>query len=204
MADKIKTAFGLTVLKKSGESKTKRVHSSFNVFGGENDEEANGKQTSCQKLSIAVKRKAQMDIDKALKEDPTVYEYDSIHDDLQATQSQVGAKEKSSEKKPRYITAFIKAAEAKKKENERRKERRVQKEREEEGEKFREKEKFVTASYKKKMLQMAEDEEREKREVAMENMLDVTKQKDLSGFYRYLLRAKTGNQVVEETKKKVN
>ncbi|XP_055863160.1 nuclear speckle splicing regulatory protein 1-like isoform X2 [Biomphalaria glabrata] len=179
MADKIKTAFGLTVLKKSGESKTKRVHSSFNVFGGENDEEANGKQTSCQKLSIAVKRKAQMDIDKALKEDPTVYEYDSIHDDLQATQSQVGAKEKSSEKK-------------------------VQKEREEEGEKFREKEKFVTASYKKKMLQMAEDEEREKREVAMENMLDVTKQKDLSGFYRYLLRAKTGNQVVEETKKKVN
>lgn len=37
-----------------------------------------------------------MDIDKALQEDPTVYEYDSIYDDLQSKKPQVGAKEKSS------------------------------------------------------------------------------------------------------------
>lgn len=29
-------------------------------------------------------------------------------------------------------------------------------------------------------------------------MLDVTKQKDMSGFYRYLLKEKTGENVKEE------
>ncbi|KAK6968657.1 nuclear speckle splicing regulatory protein 1 [Biomphalaria glabrata] len=209
MADKNKKTYGLIIPKKTGQVTQKSKQSSFtNVFGNESDEESDTKQTvtSAKKNSgytgpSTVKRQTQMDIDKALQEDPTVYEYDSIYDDLQATKPQVGAKEKSSaEKKPRYISGLLMAAEAKKKEEERRKERQVQKEREAEGEMFADKEKFVTSAYKQKMLEMAEAEEKEKREAAMENMLDVTKQKDISGFYRYLYRTTTGTEAVEINK----
>ena len=64
----------------------------------------------------------------------------------------------------------------------------VQKEREEEGDEFADKEKFVTSAYRKKMEEMAKLDEEEKKKEAMEQMLDVTKQKDMSGFYRHLFR----------------
>ena len=51
---------------------------------------------------------------------------------------------------------------------ERRLERKVQKEREEEGLQYADKEAFVTSSYKKKMQELAEEEERERREAEME------------------------------------
>ena len=44
----------------------------------------------------------------------------------------------------------------------------VQKEREAEGAKFADKESFVTSAYKKKMLEMQAEEEREKQKAAME------------------------------------
>ncbi|XP_059145270.1 nuclear speckle splicing regulatory protein 1-like [Physella acuta] len=198
MADDQKSGkvYGLILPKKAGQSNAKSGKAAtFNVFGGESDEEDNGStvKTSAPKT---VKRQTQMDIDKALQEDPTVYEYDSIYDDLQAKKPQVGAKEKSSvDRKPKYIAGLLKAAETKKKEDERRKERQVQKEREAEGEMFADKEKFVTSAYKQKLLELQAAEEEEKRQAAIESMLDVTKQKDMSGFYRYLYRSTAGNDI---------
>lgn len=55
----------------------------------------------------------------------------------------------------------------------------IQKEREKEGEEFKDKEVFVTTAYKKKLQEMREEEEKEKREEYLENIGDVTKQKDL-------------------------
>lgn len=55
----------------------------------------------------------------------------------------------------------------------------VQKEREKEGDEFADKEVFVTSAYKKKLEEMREEEEREKREDYLEKIGDVTKQKDL-------------------------
>ncbi|EHB04730.1 Coiled-coil domain-containing protein 55 [Heterocephalus glaber] len=63
---------------------------------------------------------------------------------------------------------------------------------------FDEKEAFVTSPYKKKntkLQERAEEEEREKRAAALEARLDVTKQKDLSEFYRHLLNQAVGEEV---------
>lgn len=63
---------------------------------------------------------------------------------------------------------MLKAAETRKKEDERRAEKKIQKEREKEGNEFEDKEVFVTGAYKKKMLEMQEQEEKERREAAVE------------------------------------
>lgn len=70
--------------------------------------------------------------------------------------------------KPKYIAGLLKAAEIRKKEDERRAEKKIQKEREKEGNEFEDKEVFVTGAYKKKMQEMQEQEEKERREAAME------------------------------------
>jgi coiled-coil domain-containing protein 55 len=75
----------------------------------------------------------------------------------------------------------------------------VQKEREAEGEEFKDKESFVTSAYRKKLEEMKEAEEVEKREAYLENIGDVMKQGDLSGFYRHIYEQKMG----PETSKKV-
>ncbi|KAL8604613.1 hypothetical protein ACOMHN_013393 [Nucella lapillus] len=140
-----------------------------------------------------VKKQTQLEIDKALQDDPSVYEYDSIYDNIQAQKVTTDVKEVHKvDKKPKYIAGLLKMAEVRKREEERRMERKVQKEREEEGEQFADKEAFVTSAYKKKMLEQQAEAEKERREAAMEEMLDVKKQKDLSGFYRYLYRETTG------------
>ena len=79
-------------------------------------------------------------------------------------------------------------AEVRERERERRVERKVQKEREAEGEEFKDKEAFVTSAYRKKMEEMEKAEAEEARREQIENVLDVRKQKDMSGFYRHLYR----------------
>ncbi|XP_050411385.1 nuclear speckle splicing regulatory protein 1 [Patella vulgata] len=177
-----------------------------NIFGDDSDEEKDGivvprKPTVNQKK---VKKQTQIAIDKALSEDPSVYEYDSLYDDMQAEKNKKTANpEKKQDKKAKYITGLLKAAEVRKREQERRVERKVQKEREEEGEEFAGKEEFVTSAYKKKMEEIQAEEEKERREAAMEDILDVKKQKDMSGFYRYLYRETTGGTTAtDETKVK--
>merc|ERR1712241_1216518 len=80
------------------------------------------------------------------------------------------------------------------KEFERRIERQVQKEREAEGEMYADKESFVTSSYRKKMEEIAEQEEEEARKARIEAALDVTKQNNLDGFYRHLYRQTMGEE----------
>lgn len=69
---------------------------------------------------------------------------------------------------PKYIQNILKAAELRKKEQEKRMEKKIQKEREMEGDAFDDKEAFVTSAYKKKLQERAEEAEREKREAALE------------------------------------
>ena len=64
----------------------------------------------------------------------------------------------------------MKAAENRKRENERRTERVVQKEREEEKGKYNDSEVFVTGAYRKKMLEMQKLEDEEKRKDQMEGV----------------------------------
>jgi len=131
---------------------------------------------------------------KALEEDPTVFQYDEVFDQMEADKVEQSGKKKVVDRKPKYIANLLKHAEIRNQEEERRKERKVQKEREAEGDEFADKEKFVTSAYRKKMEEMQKLEEEEQKRQAMEDILDVTKQKDMSGFYRHLYRQTMGEE----------
>jgi len=103
---------------------------------------------------------------KALKDDPTVYQYDELYDDMEKKREDTKEKQKG-EKKPKYIGTLLKTAERRQREFEERQERDVQKEREAEGDMFKDKEAFVTGAYRKKMeeLEKAKEDERRKDEI---------------------------------------
>nr|CAG4637332.1 EOG090X0D2W [Ceriodaphnia reticulata] len=123
---------------------------------------------------------------KALEEDPTVFQYDEVYEDMQ--QQKEEKKPQKEERKPKYIANLLKTAELRKVELERRVERKVQKERETEGDMFNDKEAFVTPAYRAKLAELKKLEEEERLRELREANLDVTKQQDLSGFYRHLYK----------------
>lgn len=132
--------------------------------------------------------------EQAIEEDPSIFQYDEVYDDIQTKRKEEKEARKTADaKKPRYITKLLETAEKRKLEHERRIERQVQKEREAEGEEFKDKEAFVTSSYMKKLEEIKQAEELEKREAYLESIGDVTKQQDLSGFYRHLYSQKLGD-----------
>merc|ERR1711915_169935 len=101
---------------------------------------------------------------------------------------------KDVDRKPKYVHNLLKAADERQKEFERRIERQVQREREKEGNEFADKESFVTSAYRKKMEEIAKQEEEEARIAQMEAVLDVTKQNNMDGFYRHLYRQTMGEE----------
>ncbi|XP_058139092.1 nuclear speckle splicing regulatory protein 1 isoform X2 [Dasypus novemcinctus] len=142
-------------------------------------------------------KQTKLEIQKALAEDATVYEYDSIYDEMQKKKEESSPKLLlGKDRKPKYIHNLLKAVEIRKKEQEKRMEKKIQREREMEKGEFDDKEAFVTSAYKKKLQERAEEEEREKRAAELEARLDVTKQKDLSGFYRHLLNQSVGEEEI--------
>ncbi|XP_014662455.1 PREDICTED: nuclear speckle splicing regulatory protein 1-like [Priapulus caudatus] len=141
-----------------------------------------------------LKKETKLQMQKAIEQDPNVYEYDTVYDSIEEKKKEMEAKLTQKDRKPKYIEKLLKAAELRKKEQERRKEVQIQMEREAEGNEFADKDAFVTSAYKKKLLERQEEEEREKRMAELEALQDVTKQKDLSGFYRHLLKQQVGEE----------
>nr|XP_056721211.1 nuclear speckle splicing regulatory protein 1 [Euleptes europaea] len=187
--------YGL-IFPKKAQQKTFIKHS---VFMDDSDEETSvGESLQREALKKQAMKQTKLEIQRALAEDSTVYEYDNIYEDIQQkkAESHAGSLLAKEEKKPKYIQNILKAAELRKKEQEKRMEKKIQKEREMEGDAFDDKEAFVTSAYKKKLQERAEEEERERQEAALEACLDVTKQKDLSGFYRHLLNQSVGEEEV--------
>lgn len=131
---------------------------------------------------------------KALEEDPTVYQYDEVYDKIEENKVEKETAKKEVDRKPKYIKQLLKTANIRNKEHERRVERQVQKERELEGEEFKDKESFVTSAFRKKMEEMAKEEDEERRQDAVESALDVRKQGDMSGFYRHIYRQTMGEE----------
>uniref|UniRef100_A0A2S2QVN6 Nuclear speckle splicing regulatory protein 1 n=2 Tax=Sipha flava TaxID=143950 RepID=A0A2S2QVN6_9HEMI len=102
-------------------------------------------------------------------------------------------KKKQIDKKPRYIQNLLVQAEKRKIEYERRNERLIQKERETEGNEFKDKEAFVTSSYKKKLEELKKLDEEDLKLSLIEDINDVTKQKDMGSFYRHLFKSELCN-----------
>ncbi|KAL3317313.1 Nuclear speckle splicing regulatory protein 1 [Cichlidogyrus casuarinus] len=128
-----------------------------------------------------------INFDKALSEDPTVFEYDEIYDKISSEQQKLQAD--SLEKKaakPKYIENLLKQSAVRKLERELLQERKAHNDIEAEKEKFKDKEAFVTSAYKEKMKELHELVEKRREEESRENLMDVTKQDGLGGFYRYM------------------
>lgn len=147
------------------------------------------------------KRQIEKIHEQALADDPNVFLYDEVYDDIQDKRNQVKQMKKTEEaRKPKYINKLLETAEKRKKDYERRIERQVQKDLAAEGEQFKDKETFVTTAYRKKLEEMKQAEKLEKREEYLERIGDVTKQPDISGFYRHIYSQKvTDEKILAET-----
>ncbi|OAD62353.1 Nuclear speckle splicing regulatory protein 1 [Eufriesea mexicana] len=179
--------YGL-ILPKKQQYITPKVN---NVFGDNNDsDEEDGTDWVKRALQAEgeknkMKKQTKLNMQKALKEDPTIFQYDEVYDDIERIKDQ-SKTAKDEKKKPRYIQNLLKAAERRKKEQEYRIERMVQKEREAEGTMYADKESFVTSAYRAKLEEFKRMEEEENKMDRLEAIADVKKQQDMSGFYRHL------------------
>ncbi|KAH8421491.1 hypothetical protein KR009_009690, partial [Drosophila setifemur] len=142
--------------------------------------------------SLMERRVARRQQEKALAEDPTIFQYDELYDEMDQGRAEQKQSKSQEPRKPKYIGNLMKHAERRKLEKELRIERQVQKDREAEGEEFKDKDSYVTAAYRKQLESMHQLKEQEQREEYLEAIGDVTKQKDLDGFYRHLYQQKLG------------
>ncbi|XP_066502207.1 nuclear speckle splicing regulatory protein 1 [Hoplias malabaricus] len=191
--------YGLILPQKKSASKPASL-ARPSIFGDDSDEESSVGET-LQKEAIKKKmmKQTRLEMQKALEEDSTVYDYDNVYDDLQKQKFESNKKLLGgTDKKPKYINQLMRAVEERKKEQERRDERKIQKEREAEGEKFADKEAYVTSAYRQKLKEREEELEKERRQAEIEAALDVKKQKDLSGFYRHLLNQTVGEESIPD------
>ncbi|KAJ3090945.1 hypothetical protein HK102_002151 [Quaeritorhiza haematococci] len=180
-----------------------------NPFGADSDDDDDNGSSSIQaqsgshqskvnkelrSIQSAASRSAEIEQAKALEEDPTVFDYDGVYDDMKKAEKErkkaisdeaSAGKEGGARKQPKYIQNILRAAELRKVERERAEQRKIQRERAEEGDEFEDKEKFVTAAFKARQEELRKLEEEEKRREEMEN--DVTKRANMTGFYRNLL-----------------
>ena len=62
---------------------------------------------------------------KALEEDPTVFQYDEVYDDIERKKEVLKESKKDVDRKPKYVHNLLKAADERQKEFERRIERQV-------------------------------------------------------------------------------
>lgn len=164
------------------------------IFASDSDSDCEPKKKVMQNVNICEnrKRKIKKSQEQAEAEDPTIYQYDEVYDEMESKRKEDQKVTTVVERKPKYITKLMETADKRKKEQERRIERQVQKERAEEDEQFKDKESFVTSSYRKKLDEMQKAEEEEKHQEYLESIGDVTKQSDLGGFYRHIYSQKVG------------
>lgn len=99
----------------------------------------------------------------------------------------------------------MKAAESRKKRYEIITEKKVQKERDAEGDKYDDKECFVSNTYKEKLKERKEAEERDRRQEVLEELMDARGEKDYTGFYKNILEQRIGqNKLIEDESVKEN
>lgn len=169
-------------------------HDSSDSDGGGVGEDWVKKSLKVKSNNSGLKKQAKIQMAKALEEDPTVFQYDEVYDDIERKKEVEKESKKDVDRKPKYVHNLLKAADERQKEFERRIERQVQKEREKEGNEFADKESFVTSAYRNKMEEIAKQEEEEARMAQIESALDVTKQNNMDGFYRHLYRQTMGEE----------
>jgi len=171
--------------------KKKPVSSVFNCDSSDEETTDSAQPTHLKSGAFkGMKRQARIDIQAAMEEDPTVYQYDELYDEMKDTKEKAIA-EKKVDKTSKYAKKLMRNAALRKLENDKHFERKCAREIEEEGDEFADKEAFITSSYKAKLAELAVLEAEHKRMEEEEAKNDVTKKNDLSAFYRNILDKRT-------------
>ncbi|CAO3581801.1 unnamed protein product [Absidia cylindrospora] len=127
--------------------------------------------------------------DQAFMDDPTIFDYDAVYDDLKEAENQQKKASKAhadkDNKKAKYIQNLLEMADIRKKDRLLAEEKKVAREREAEGDEFADKDVFLTESYKKQKaeLERIEAEERQREE-------EAAKKSTLTSFYKQVLDKK--------------
>ncbi|KAK9289330.1 hypothetical protein L1049_008665 [Liquidambar formosana] len=134
----------------------------------------------------ASKNKALKDIEeqhkKALEEDPSVFDYDGVYDEMKEKVVRPRAQDRQ-ERKSKYIQTLMEKAKERERQHEIIFERKLAKERSTDDHLYADKDKFVTSAYKKKLAEQAKWLEEERLRQLREEKDDVTKKSDMSDFY---------------------
>lgn len=153
------------------------------AFGGEDDDDDDVEREISRQAS---KNKALQKIEeqhkKALEEDPSVFDYDGVYDEMKDKIARPKIQDRT-ERKSKYIEVLMQKAKEREREHEVIYERKLLKERSKDDHLYADKEKFVTSAYKKKLAEQAKWLEEERLRQIREEKEDVTKKNDLSDFY---------------------
>ncbi|CAF0741815.1 unnamed protein product [Adineta steineri] len=160
---------------------------------------------------LALNPKAQRDIEQALEEDPNIYEYDEVYEQVSSTVQQEQRREEKKRleresntvREAKYVVGLLEKNKQRQKEYDRVLERRIQREREAEGDQYADKEVFVTSAYKIKLAEQQADLEREKLEDKREALLNVLGQDNMDAFHRFQFKLRTGDATILEESEKV-
>ncbi|KAI8885090.1 hypothetical protein K501DRAFT_164152, partial [Backusella circina FSU 941] len=186
--------FGLNLQKK--KTLGKPILNKKNAFGDQSDSEDEQEPQTTQNAKNKINKqltsyntmtkKIEYEQKMALKEDPNIFDYDAVYDDLkEAERVKKEALKGPATKKAKYITGLLEMAEIRKRDRILAEEKKVAREREAEGDEFADKEVFVTESFKKQKeeLERIEREERQREELA-------AKTKTMDSFYKQVLERK--------------
>ncbi|KAL6885850.1 hypothetical protein ACP4OV_010111 [Aristida adscensionis] len=151
------------------------------AFGGDDDDDV-----EAEILREAAKKRALQKVEeqqkKAMEEDPSVFAYDEVFDEMKEKAARPKMQDKVV-RESKYIAQLKEKAEQRKREQDIIYERKLQKERSKEDHLFADKDKFVTSAYRKKLEEQQKWLEEERMRQRLEEKEDVTKKKDLSDFY---------------------
>lgn len=124
--------------------------------------------------------------------DPSIYSYDAVYDTIKAKRENkkkpTNEEGDEGEGSSKYMSALMRTAEIRKRDQLRARDRLLAKEREAEGDEFADKEKFVTAAYRAQQEEVKRMEEEEaKREKEEEERRRRNGDSGMMGFYRQML-----------------
>ncbi|OAY63781.1 Nuclear speckle splicing regulatory protein 1 [Ananas comosus] len=151
------------------------------AFGGDDEDDVE-REISRQASKNKALQKVEEQHKKALEEDPSVFDYDGVYDEMKEKIVRPKIQDKT-ERKSKYIEVLMDKAKQREREHEIIYEKKLLKERSKDDHLFADKEKFVTSAYKKKLAEQAKWLEEERLQQIREEKEDVTKKKDLSDFY---------------------
>lgn len=197
-----KMQFGLNLQKKKAPTKTTPMRRA-NAFGHESESEEEEEEEVQDIRSKKKNQKAKDQVNrqlssyntmtkkiaeeqaKALEEDPNIFDYDAVYDDLKDAEKKKKEAVKPTDKKAKYITGLLEMAEIRKRDRVLAEEKKVARERLEEGDEFADKDVYVTETFKKQKeeLERIEREEKERERAA-------DKTRGMDSFYKQVLERK--------------